>query len=83
VLTRQLHSVCYPDWVGKEYHRVATNLENLEYSWNGILREFCATSGKTDFVLWVQPVSSNPYAAIVYLVHENCWFQQYGTTGSC
>jgi len=27
----------------------------------GILREFCATSGKTDFALWVQPVSSNPY----------------------
>ena len=30
---------------------------------HGILREFCATSEKTDFALWVQPVSSSPYAA--------------------
>ena len=47
---------------------MATNLENVEYSGislkiHGILREFCATSVKTDFVLWVQPVSSNPCAA--------------------
>jgi len=28
---------------------------------HGILRKFCATSGKTDFALWVQPASSNPY----------------------
>ena len=27
------------------------------------LREFCATSGKTNFMLWVKPASSNPYAA--------------------
>jgi len=30
---------------------------------HGILMEFCATSEKTDFAIWVQPVSSNPYAA--------------------
>ena len=33
------------------------------FSEHGIFREFCATSGKTNFVLCVQPVSSNPYAA--------------------
>jgi len=45
---------------------VATNLENLElrdFYEHGKLRELCAASGKTDFALWVQPVSSNPHAA--------------------
>ena len=50
--------------------RVATNLENWNtqgFLWtrktHGILREFCTTLGKTDFVIWVQPASSNSYAA--------------------
>jgi len=30
---------------------------------HGILKEFCAASGKTDFARWVQPVFINPYAA--------------------
>jgi len=30
-----------------------------DFSEHGILREFCATSGKLT-ALWVQPVSSNP-----------------------
>ena len=34
-----------------------------DFSEHGILREFYATSVKTDFAVWVQPVSSNPYAA--------------------
>jgi len=34
-----------------------------DFSEHGKRAEFCATSGKTDFALWVQPVSSNPYAA--------------------
>jgi len=34
-----------------------------DFSEHGIVREFCATSGITDFEVWVQPVSSNPYAA--------------------
>jgi len=40
------------------------NTQGFLWTWktHGILREFCATSGKTDFVLWVQPVSSSPYA---------------------
>jgi len=36
----------------------------VDFSEHGKLREFCATSVKTDFALWVQPVSSNPYAAM-------------------
>jgi len=35
----------------------------MDFSEHGILREVCATSGTTDFALWVQPVSSSPYAA--------------------
>jgi len=34
-----------------------------DFSEHGKLREFCATSVKTDLALWVQPASSNPYAA--------------------
>ena len=41
------------------------NTQGFLCTWktHGILRKFCATSEKTDFVLWVQPVLSNPYAA--------------------
>ena len=43
----------------------AWNTQGFLWTWktHGILREFCSTSGKTNFALWVQPVSSNPYAA--------------------
>jgi len=33
-----------------------------DFSEHGIFREFCAISGKTDFALWVQAASSNPYS---------------------
>jgi len=41
------------------------NTRGFLWTWKtrGILRELCATSVKTDFALWVHPVSSNPYAA--------------------
>ena len=34
-----------------------------DFSEHGIVRQFCATSEKIDFALWVQHMSSNPYAA--------------------
>jgi len=34
-----------------------------DFSEHEKLTEFCAISVKTDFALWVKPVSSNPYAA--------------------
>jgi len=37
----------------------------MDFSEHGKLREFCATAGKTDFVLWVQPVASNPWKTAV------------------
>ena len=46
-------------------NRVATNLENMDFSERGKLMEFSGNSvqpqGKLDF--WVQLVSCNPYAA--------------------
>jgi len=49
----------------KVYHAFVLSLrDGHKPGKSGILMDFlCATWGKTDFALWVQPVSSNPYAS--------------------
>jgi len=69
------HCPLVDDWMGKwtiflglgQYCRVSFSAWKLLVEWQkGMVAtnlEFCATSGKMDFALLVQPVSSNPYAA--------------------
>jgi len=48
---------------GGHWHKPGIFSDFSEHGTHGILNNFCATSGETDFALWVQPVSNNPYTA--------------------
>ena len=63
------HSHCIADLMSQFTGRPQTwktwYTQGFLWTWktHRIPREFCVTSAKNDFALWVQPVSSNPYAA--------------------
>ena len=58
-----LSELCTGDHMSQGGHKPGKPQILKDFSEDGKLMEFSAASRKADFVLWVQPVSSNPYAA--------------------
>jgi len=58
-----LSELCTGDHMSQGGHKPGKPRILKDFSDHGKLMEFSTTSGKTDFVLWMQPVSSNPHAA--------------------